>query len=117
MKNDKKTDDKINEKKDDKKSDDKGEEKKGKLEKVADGLKSTEKIVDAGGSVITKVIGFVDGIIHRDEKKKKEEEQNEQIQSLKDEIEKLREQRDFGNIEALKNQLDKDYIEFKRHIS
>ena len=92
MKNDKKTDDKIKEKKDDKKSDDKGEEKKGKLEKVADGLKSTEKIVDAGGSVITKVIGFVDGIIHRDEKKKKDEEQTEQIQSLKDEIEKLREQ-------------------------
>ena len=32
-------------------------------------------------------------------------------------VEKLREQRDFGNIEALKNQLDKDFLEFKRHIS
>ena len=54
MKNDKKTDDKIKEKKDDKKSDDKGEEKKGKLEKVADGLKSTEKIVDLGGVSLIK---------------------------------------------------------------
>ena len=92
MKNDKKTDDKIKEKKDDKKSDDKGEEKKGKLEKVTDGLKSTEKIVDAGGGLVNKVIDFVDGIIHRDEKKQQKEEQNEQIKSLKDEIEKLREQ-------------------------
>ena len=30
---------------------------------------------------------------------------------------KLREQKDFGNIDALKNQLDKDFLEFKRHIS
>ena len=90
MKSDKKTDD-NKEKKDDKKSDDKSGE-KNKIRKSCGWIEIYWKNCWSGGGVINKVIDFVDGIIHRDEKKKKDEEQTEQIQSLKDEIEKLREQ-------------------------